>query len=79
MRGCPCQFNADPIQGNCEGVGGIHIIEGYYEDIKVDGMNMACRNPSLGTEKYFLLFDNENKKNQAVLLLLMMLMLLNLL
>jgi hypothetical protein len=39
--GCPCQFNAKPTYGNCEGVGGIHIIEGNYGDIKVDGLNMA--------------------------------------
>jgi hypothetical protein len=39
--GCPCQFNAKPTHGNCEGVGGIHIIEGHYGNIKVDGLNMA--------------------------------------
>jgi hypothetical protein len=39
--GCPCQFNAKPTYGNCEGVGGIHIIEGNYGDIKVNGLNMA--------------------------------------
>ncbi|MDQ3853186.1 MAG: DUF1326 domain-containing protein [Thermoproteota archaeon] len=26
--GCPCQFNAKPTHGNCEGVAGIHIIKG---------------------------------------------------
>jgi hypothetical protein len=39
--GCPCQFNAKPTYGNCEGVGGIHIIGGDYGNIKVDGLNMA--------------------------------------
>jgi hypothetical protein len=39
--GCPCQFNAKPTYGNCEGVGGIHIIEGNYGDIKLNGLNMA--------------------------------------
>jgi hypothetical protein len=39
--GCPCQFNAGPTHGNCEGVGGIHIIEGQYGNIKVGGLNMA--------------------------------------
>jgi hypothetical protein len=38
---CPCQFNAKPTYGNCEGPGGIHIIEGHYENIKVDGLNMV--------------------------------------
>jgi hypothetical protein len=39
--GCPCQFNASPTHGNCEGVGGIHIIKGNYGNIRVDGLNMA--------------------------------------
>ena len=39
--GCPCQFNAKPTHGNCDGVMGFHIIEGNYEKIKVDGLNMA--------------------------------------
>lgn len=39
--GCPCQFNAKPTQGNCEGVGGYHIINGKYNDIQLDGLNMA--------------------------------------
>ena len=40
--GCPCQFNADPTHGNCEGVGGFHIINGNYgTDVRLDGLNMA--------------------------------------
>lgn len=41
--GCPCQFNAKPTHGNCEGLSGIHIIDGNYgsNDIRVDGLNMA--------------------------------------
>jgi hypothetical protein len=39
--GCPCQFNAKPTYGNCEGVMGFHIIEGDYGNIKVGGLNMA--------------------------------------
>jgi hypothetical protein len=40
--GCPCQFNANPTHGNCEGASGIHIIDGIYaKDIKLDGFNMA--------------------------------------
>jgi hypothetical protein len=39
--GCPCQFNARPTHGNCEGVSGIHIIKGNYGNIRVDGLNMA--------------------------------------
>ena len=40
--GCPCQFNAKPTHGNCEGVAGYHIITGSYgTKVKLDGLNMA--------------------------------------
>lgn len=39
--GCPCQFNAKPTHGNCEGVAGIHIIKGKYGGIKLDRLNLA--------------------------------------
>ena len=39
--GCPCQFNARPTHGNCEGVGGIHIIKGKYGNIRLDRLNLA--------------------------------------
>jgi len=43
--GCPCQFNAKPTYGNCDGLSGIHIIDGSYRhhnnSIRLDGLNMA--------------------------------------
>ncbi|MGI0028905.1 MAG: DUF1326 domain-containing protein [Nitrososphaera sp.] len=39
--GCPCQFNARPTHGKCQGIGGIHIIEGNYGKVKLDRLNMA--------------------------------------
>jgi hypothetical protein len=40
--GCPCQFNAKPTHGNCEGVAGYHIVKGTYgTGVKLDGLNMA--------------------------------------
>lgn len=40
--GCPCQFNAKPTHGNCEGVTGYHIVTGSYGvSVKLDGLNMA--------------------------------------
>jgi len=40
--GCPCQFNANPTHGNCEGIAGYHIITGSYgTKVKLDGLNMA--------------------------------------
>jgi hypothetical protein len=39
--GCPCQFNAKPTHDNCEGLGGVHIINGNYANIKLDELNLA--------------------------------------
>jgi len=40
--GCPCQFNANPTHGNCEGVAGYHIVSGNYgSNVKLDKLNMA--------------------------------------
>jgi hypothetical protein len=39
--GCPCQFNANPTHGNCEGIAGYHIKTGNYGTVKLDGLNMA--------------------------------------
>jgi hypothetical protein len=39
--GCPCQFNAKPTYGNCEGVSGVHIIKGSYGTVKLGGLNMV--------------------------------------
>jgi hypothetical protein len=40
--GCPCQFDAKPTHGYCDGVSAIHIIDGSYgNDVKLDGLNMA--------------------------------------
>jgi hypothetical protein len=37
--GCPCQFNARPPHGNCEGLSAIHITEGKYGNVKLDRLN----------------------------------------
>jgi hypothetical protein len=37
--GCPCQFNAKPTHGNCEGLSAIHIAEGRYGTVKLDRLN----------------------------------------
>lgn len=39
--GCPCQFNARPTYGKCEGIGGIHVIKGTYGSVRLDRLNMA--------------------------------------
>ena len=39
--GCPCNFNAKPTNGYCEGAYGIHITSGACGDIPLDGLKLA--------------------------------------
>ena len=36
--GCPCQFNALPTLGSCEGLAGIQIREGYFGSTRLNGV-----------------------------------------
>ena len=40
--GCPCDFNAPPTYGPCEGMSGMHIDEGAFGDVSLDGLRWAC-------------------------------------
>ncbi len=39
--GCPCEFNAPPTRLPCEGVMAMEITEGYYGDVRLDGLKVA--------------------------------------
>lgn len=39
--GCPCEFNALPTNEPCEGVMAIEITEGYFGDVRLDGLRVA--------------------------------------
>ena len=39
--GCPCQFNALPTHGRCEGMGVVQIREGYFGETRLDGVRFA--------------------------------------
>jgi hypothetical protein len=39
--GCPCQFNALPTQGRCEGVGACEIQEGHFGSTRLEGVRFA--------------------------------------
>lgn len=39
--GCPCNFNARPTPGNCEGIMSFAVDRGEYEGTKLDGLNSA--------------------------------------
>ena len=40
--GCPCQFNALPTHGNCEGVMTARITDGYFGTVRLDGVRFAA-------------------------------------
>ena len=39
--GCPCEFNAPPTRAPCEGLECMHIEEGYFADVRLDGLRVA--------------------------------------
>ena len=39
--GCPCQFNALPTHGRCEGFAGLQIQEGYFGTTRLVGVRFA--------------------------------------
>ncbi len=39
--GCPCEFNAPPTRVPCEGVEAMEIDEGYFGDVRLDGLRVA--------------------------------------
>ncbi len=40
--GCPCQFNALPTSGNCRATVAMQIEEGYFGDVRLDGLRWAA-------------------------------------
>jgi hypothetical protein len=39
--GCPCNFNARPSKGKCEGGWTWHVDTGTYGDVTLDGLNFS--------------------------------------
>ena len=39
--GCPCNFNARPSRGHCEGGWIWHIAQGHVDDVRLDGLAVA--------------------------------------
>jgi hypothetical protein len=37
--GCPCDFNAKPTNGTCEGLLGMRITKGHFNDVRLDGLS----------------------------------------
>lgn len=40
--GCPCNFNAPPSKGSCEGGYGLRINKGRVNDVKLDGLTLGA-------------------------------------
>ena len=40
--GCPCEFNAPPSQGHCEGTWTWHVEEGRFGDVDLAGVHFAA-------------------------------------
>ena len=39
--GCPCEFEAPPTQGHCEGIGAWRINKGNYGDVSLEGLGIG--------------------------------------
>jgi hypothetical protein len=39
--GCPCEFEAPPTMGFCEGMGALRINRGNYGNVSLDGLGLA--------------------------------------
>jgi hypothetical protein len=40
--GCPCESMAESTRGTCDGVVAMHIDEGYFGDVRLDGLNIVA-------------------------------------
>lgn len=39
--GCPCDFNAKPTNGDCQGLVAMRITKGHYNDVNLDGLSFC--------------------------------------
>jgi hypothetical protein len=37
--GCPCDFNAPPTHGYCKGLLGMHVLDGHFGHVRLDGLS----------------------------------------
>ena len=74
--GCPCEFEAPPTYGCCEGMGAWRINQGKYGDVSLDGLcfGFAARWPKalhLGNGTACLFFDEraDAKQRDALMMI----------
>lgn len=73
--GCPCEFEAPPTKGFCEGMGAWKIEKGSYGSVRLDGLALAfiAKWPQaihLGNGTVQLLFDEKATPEQRNALLM---------
>lgn len=39
--GCPCDFNARPTHGKCQGMVGMHVTDGHFGGLRLDGLSFV--------------------------------------
>ena len=66
---CPCIFLSPPTEGDCTALVGWHIDKGSFDDVKLDGLNVALAVYSPGTMvetkwKAALYFDDKASEEQ---------------
>jgi hypothetical protein len=71
--GCPCNFDAPPTKGWCEGGYAFHINEGQLGDTKLDGLTIGffAHSPAalhLGNVTGYLLVDEKARPDQRAAL-----------
>ena len=72
--GCPCEFEAPPTYGHCEGMGAWKITKGRYGDVSLDGLGFAFaahwpKAIHLGNGTAVLFFDEKaNAKQREALM-----------
>ena len=71
--GCPCNFEAPPTRGFCEGGGMWHIEQGHYGGVKLDGLRigLSAQSPAaihLGNVTLVILVDEraDARQRQAI-------------
>lgn len=67
--GCPCNFDAPPTKGFCEGGYAFHINDGYLGDTRLDGLTIGfyAHSPAalhLGNVTGYLLVDEQSTPEQ---------------
>lgn len=48
---CPCLFGLDPHEGHCRAIGGVHIVEGKYGEVSLDGVTWGFLTEFAGSKE----------------------------